>query len=344
MDPALRAPGALSRDPDPSGVLCADIGGTHARLACYLPGAGGLTDLEVVPSGSVPGMLELIRAWEERHGRRPARICLGIAGPIHDEACRLTNLPWVVDGRALSRDLGRPVRLINDFHALARAVPHLGPADLAPLRPGAAVPGAPVAVIGPGTGLGEAYLAHGNVLPGEGGHAGFAPGDDRERRLAGWLAEQARARPGGQADPDPHVCWEDALSGPGLVRLHRFLQAERGLPDPAWIGDPDAPARAAADPEVAAWFWALLAAEAGDMALRLLCRGGVYVCGGIPPKLRHAFDPAAFARRFAAKGPLSHALDGVPVWLVLHPEPGLLGAAAEILAAEDARDPAPEPA
>lgn len=320
-------------------ILCGDIGGTATRLALYDPEAPGgspqLSSVRVYPSASLSGPLEPIRRWERETGHRPDRVCLGIAGPILQNACRLTNLPWAVDGDALSADLGRPVRLINDFHAAARGISLLGPRDVRTLRPGTPAPGAPIAVIGPGTGLGEAYVVGDLVLPGEGGHAGFAPGTDRERRLS--------ARLSAQADPGAHVCWEDVLSGPGLVRLHRFLQEERGAAGtaagPAGIDldGPDAPARvAAADPEAVAWFWELLAVEAGDMALRLLCRGGVYLCGGIPPRLADRLTGpllARFLHRFADKGALSHALDGVPVYLVLHPDPGLLGAAAELLVA-----------
>jgi glucokinase len=179
-----------------------------------------------------------------------------------------------------------------------------------------------VAVLGAGTGLGEAWLIGGHVVAGEGGHAEFGPGNAREARLSAWLVERY-----GRAS------WEHVLSGAGLVNLARFLRAERNETIPAWMAEPGAPAQvSASDPEAVSWFAELYGAEAGNMALRVLARGGVYLCGGVAPRLLPALQAGGFRRRFESKGKLSAAIADVPVFVVTHPALGLLGSAAELRA------------
>lgn len=303
-------------------ILCGDIGGTNTRLALWE--AGRLTLERTYPSNAFPGLEGPLSDWIAATGVRPDRACFAVAGPVVGERCVTTNLPWIVDGPALAASLGCPTRVVNDFYAAARGIDLLDDTDTVLIHGGHAVPGAPRAVLGAGTGLGEAFVVGGIVVPGEGGHTEFGPSDARELRLSAWL--QARF---GRAS------WEDVLSGPGLVNLARFTYADRGLVAPPWIDGPDAPARVVADePEVVAWFCALYGAEAGNMALRVLALGGVYLCGGIAPRLLDPLKSGAFQERFAAKGRLGAAIRDVPVRVVLHPGLGLLGAAAEARAGD----------
>lgn len=304
-------------------ILCGDVGGTNTRLALWEGGA--LRDEHQWASADWPGLEGPVHAWLARFGGRFDRACFAVAGPVRDQRCVTTNLPWVVDGPALTALLGCPVRIVNDFCAAARGVTHLGDDDRVPLIEGEPHPGAPVAVLGAGTGLGEALVVGDTVVPGEGGHADLGPADARELGLTAWLIDRY-----GRAS------WEHVLSGPGLVNLARYLRHLRGEPEPAWLDGPEAPARVVAEePEVVAWFCALYGAEAGNLALRALPRGGVYLCGGIAPRIVPALRQGAFASRFRAKGRLGEALEGIPVWVVTHPGLGLLGAAAEALLQRD---------
>lgn len=296
--------------------LCGDIGGTRARLAGIGADVGPITDFS---SGDFADPTDLVRAWLAAAAVRPTAACLALAGPVRDGRCVATNLPWVVDAAGLSESLGFPVVLINDFHAAALGARALGPGGCELVVPGSPRAEAPVAVLGAGTGLGEAVVAGELVLPGEGGHAEFGPGDAREARLAAWLIEVH-----GRAS------WEMVLSGPGLVNLARFDWAERGVAPPAWVNDPDAPARVAAtQPEVVAWFAELYGAEAGNLALRVLA-GSVYLAGGIAPRMLPNLRSGGFARRFRDKGKVGAAIADVPVYLAAHPALGLLGARAEL--------------
>ncbi|MES2639163.1 MAG: glucokinase [Myxococcota bacterium] len=304
-------------------ILCGDIGGTNTRLALWEGGA--LQHEQTFASAEWPGLEAPLTAWQASTGVRPDRACFAVAGPVMDQRCRTTNIPWLVDGVALAALLGCPVRIINDFHAAARGITLLGPSDTVQLFGGDPVLGAPRAVIGAGTGLGEAFVVGDEVVPGEGGHADFGPGDARELRLAAWLFGR-----------NGRASWEDVLSGPGLVNLARFASVDRGEPPPAWLDGPDAPARVAAeDPEIVAWFCALYGAEAGNLALRVLARGGVYLCGGIAPRMIDTLLAGTFRARFSGKGKLGAAIQHVPVYVVTHPGLGLLGAAAEAMRIRD---------
>lgn len=304
-------------------ILCGDIGGTNTRLALWE--AGRLQHEQTFASGDWPGLEGPLAAWRATTEVRLDRACFAVAGPVMDQRCITTNLPWVVDGSTLGALLGCPVRVVNDFHAAARGISLLGPPDVALLFGGEPVAGAPVGVLGAGTGLGEAFVVGDQVVPGEGGHADFGPGDARELRLAAWLFDEY-----GRAS------WEEVLSGPGLVNLARFLYLERGVQPPAWLDGPDAPARVATeDHEAVAWFCALYGAEAGNLALRVLARGGIYLCGGIAPRMLAPLKAGGFQARFGNKGKLGAAIREVPVWVVTHLGLGLLGAAAEAMRMRD---------
>lgn len=297
--------------------VCGDIGGTRARFALSGAEMGSVTEFRSAEFG---GPLEMIRRWLGTMSVRPAAACLGLAGPVIDGRCHATNLPWTVDSAELTESLGFPVFLVNDFHAAALGARALGPARCVCIVPGEVTAGAPVAVLGAGTGLGEAVLVGDTVLPGEGGHAEFGPGNQREVRFAGWLLDRY-----------DRSTWEHVLSGAGLVNLARFTWAERGRAEPDWAAGEHAPARVAdSEPEVVEWFAELYGAEAGNLALRVLPRGGVYLAGGIAPRILPQLRAGGFAKRFSDKGRISAAIAGVPVYVANHPALGLLGARVEL--------------
>lgn len=297
--------------------LVGDIGGTSVRFA---HADRGLLAEVSWSSAAFSGVDEALRRYVRHVGEAPSAIALGVAGPVSGRRCVTTNLPWEVDADALSAEFGAPVCLINDFHAAARGLAALGRGDVVQLGGGDRVAGAPVALLGAGTGLGEAVVSGETIVPGEGGHADFGAGTAREVALAGWLIQER-----GRAE------WEDVLSGPGLVTLAHFTFAERGAPVPPWLGQPEAPARVLREmPEVAAWFAELYGAEAGNCALRCMARGGVYLAGGVTLHVLPALRAGGFRRRFEDKGRLGRAVAEIPVYVVTHPSLGLLGAAREL--------------
>jgi glucokinase len=305
--------------------LIADIGGTNARFA--LVGADGL------PAGErhllVRDFPDLAAAADAYlGGRRAEEAVIAVATPVESDRISFTNSPWTFSIAALRERLGfRELAVINDFVAQALATPHLGPGELEPIGGGGApVPGRAVGVIGPGTGLGVSALIPGKAgwteLPSEGGHASFAPGNAREARVL----EELRGRFG-----SGHVSNERVVSGQGLLNLAQALAAIDGRRCPAATPeDVTEGARAGGCPscrEAIELFSATLGAAAGDLALLVGARGGVFVAGGVCQKLGPLFDRAAFRERFAAKGRLRPYLEAIPTWLVLRADTGLLGAA-----------------
>jgi glucokinase len=304
--------------------LIADIGGTNARFA--LVGADGL------PAGErnllVRDFPDLAAAAEAYlGGRRAKEAVIAVATPVESDRVSLTNSPWTFSVAALRERLGlRELAVINDFVAQALATPHLGPGELEPIGGGGApTPGRAVGVIGPGTGLGVSALVpretSWTALPSEGGHASFAPGNAREARVL----EELRGRFGG------HVSNERVVSGQGLLNLAQALAAIDGRRCPAATPeDVTEEARAGGCPscrEAVGIFSAALGGAAGDLALLVGARGGVFVAGGVCQKLGPLFDRAAFRERFTAKGRLRPYLEAIPTWLVLRTDTGLLGAA-----------------
>lgn len=319
-------------------LLVGDIGATRTRLALVsvvdsAPSVLHETDL---PSPSFTGLeepvLELLR-----HARvRPTRAVFAVAGPVLDGRAALTNLPWVLDEDELRRSLGlSSVRLVNDLVAMADAIPRLGPESLATLQAGRPAPDGTIALVAPGTGLGQAFLTWNGTRyqasPSEGGHADFAPADELQLDLLRWL----RARLG-------HVSTERVCCGRGLPDLYRFL-AERGAaPESPAVAERLAAVEdatpvivaAALDPEhpcplsraSVELLAAILAAEAGNVALRLLATGGVYLGGGLPRRLLPILQRPAFAERFRDKGRLSPLLARAPLHVVNRPNVGLIGA------------------
>ncbi|MFN3198832.1 MAG: glucokinase [Bradymonadia bacterium] len=320
-------------------LLAGDVGGTHTRLTLYegpadQPPQASAT--AVYKSQEFTDLAPVIRAFLREHALAPPEgACIGVAGPVRQGRVRLTNVNWQLDAIRLSADLGFPITLINDFHAQAAAIPHLGPHDLVALETnGSAEPeaeeGAPIAILGPGTGLGEALLipeTHGGyrVLPTEGGHSRFAPRDEREIGLLRSLW---------QTFPE-HVSVERVLSGNGLVAIYDYLRGdtprrpEMATTDPAAVITTQALARGCPIcVEAVEMFVAILGDEAANLALKSNAGGGVYIAGGIGPRIAPLMQ-GTFRRAFITKGRFGSWLRGVPTWLIIRTDSGMLGAWAE---------------
>ena len=310
--------------------LVADIGATNARFALYRPGTRPRAPV-VLPVADFGTIETATREALARAGAEAPPLCaaIAIAAPVADDRVEMTNHPWRFSRESLRRALGlERLVVINDFTAIALSLPRLDARERRQVGGAKPVPRAPLGVLGPGTGLGVSGLVHAGggwtALTSEGGHVDLAPGDDPEPAIL----ERLRRRFG-------HVSLERALSGPGLVNLYRALVEIAG-------GAPAADAEAPAADDIAArarakscphsiaaveTFCGLLGAAAGNLALTLGARGGVYVAGGIVPKLGPAFDARRFRRRFEAKGRFSAYLAPIPAYVVTAAEPALLGLA-----------------
>jgi glucokinase len=326
-------------------LLTGDVGGTktHLALCVFESGRCRIGAQRVYPSAAFSALEDAVARFRaevpEAVGAQAAGF--GVAGPVFRGRCRLTNLPWrALDARELSTRLLCPVRVINDFEAVGFGVPGLSldPADgeVRVVQGGDRVDDAPMAVLGAGTGLGEALVLPAGeggalrVVPGEGGHCDFAPQSALESELLAHL----RVRHG-------HVSWERVLSGPGLGALLDFfmqrapdrvtpdLAARRAAEDPAAVATSAAAAGDALCAEAVDLFLALYGAEAGNLGLRHLARGGVYLAGGIGRRIadRVADAEGPFLRGFRDKGRFAALMAALPVYLVLDDLVALRGAA-----------------
>lgn len=317
-------------------VLAGDIGGTSARLACFAVHDGKMEPLAErwYKSREQGSPVEVVRSFMQESGMVVDRACFGVAGPVKQGTVLTPNLPWVVKGDELARCLGLPaVTVINDLEANAHGIDLLGDEDFAILNPGVSSPGGTIAVISAGTGLGVAFAywdgAGHRPLPSEGGHADFAPRNELEAELLLHLrTEHGR------------VSCERVVSGPGLRNIYRFLRDGKHVPESPEVAaemladDPSrAISRAALEGrcELCArsldLFVSLYGAEAGNVALRYLATGGVYVGGGIAPKIIDKLREPHFMMAFTAKGRLSPLLETIPVRVILNERTALLGAA-----------------
>lgn len=296
-------------------TLIGDIGGTQARFALARGGRFGPLVAQRVADHATP--MAAMRAALAELGPASSAI-LAIAGPIEGDRASLTNAAWHFDAPALAAALGfAHLRLVNDLEAMAWALPALTPDDVETWQAGAPLPGAPQAIVAPGTGLGVAgYLPGHGALATEAGHMGFAPRDATEAALLAWL----QARQGA-------VCAEDLLSGLGLATLHEGIAELRGIAVPPRDGPEISAAAEAGCPvarEALAVFWRGLAGFCGDVALLLGARGGVYLAGGVA---RAPADHAGFLERFQDRPRMRAHLARMPVRRITHPQPGLLGLA-----------------
>lgn len=307
--------------------LIGDIGATNGRFALVAPGGAVSTPRSYVlgDHASFAGMIEAYFA-DEAPPQRPSRAVLAVASPVTGDEVALTNHPWTFSVEALRQRLGlATLSVVNDFAANAAAIPRLGAADCLQIGGGAAATDAPAAVIGPGTGLGIAALVPSPngavVIAGEGGHATMMPATAEESAILDLM----RAR-------FDHVSAERLLSGPGLINLYNARCELNGVPAQSLTADQiTSPAIWADDHEArdtTAMFCAMLGTVAGNLALTLGARRGVYIAGGIVPRFPEFFMSSAFRARFEAKGRLGVYLAAIPVFLIMRPVPALVGAAA----------------
>ena len=319
-------------------LLAGDIGGTKTLLALCAPAIGARHPVAEAEfhSASYPGLDAMVREFLSGEKRTADYACFDVAGPVIGGRAHLTNLPWDLEEATLCRSLGlQHVTLLNDLKAIAYAVPHLEPADLQTINVGQPEQNGPIAVIAPGTGLGEAFLVWGGscyiACSSEGGHASFAPTDERQMGLRRYLAERFG-----------HVSCERVCSGLGIANIYDYLReidpsaepapfaaalsrapdrtpliAQAGLEDPA--GNP----LAAATLEI---FVSVLGDEASNLALKVLATGGVYLAGGIPAHLLPKLMDGRLMQAFVNKGRLTDLLTSMPVNVVTT-RAALLGAA-----------------
>jgi glucokinase len=319
-------------------LIAGDIGGTKTLLALFTQQAGIRQPIAQTEyhSADYPSLEPMVRAFLAANGQTATEACFDVAGPVIDGHAHLTNLSWNLDEAAMGASLGlRRLTLMNDLKAVAYAVPHLGAGELHTLNPGKPAPGAPIAVIAPGTGLGEAFLipsGNANIAcASEGGHASFSPADARQDDLCRYLARKFG-----------HVSMERVCSGLGIANIFDFLRdaspdAESAsfLESVAAAHDPTPLISQAAEQDPASHplcvaaldlFVDILGNEAGNLALKVLATGGVYLGGGIPPRMLARLDNGAFLKAFTAKGRMAGMLAAIPVH-VITAQAALMGAA-----------------
>lgn len=312
-------------------ILAGDIGGTNARLAYFQPSNGSLrlVSEKVFPSREHKELGEIVTQFLKDSGTRPQAACFGIAGPIRNGRVETSNLPWVIEQARLAKQIQLPdTLLINDLEANAWGIGALGQQDLVSLnRGGSAEATGNQAVIAPGTGLGEAGLywdgSKHQVFASEGGHTDFAPQGGLQIELLRFLETRFK-----------HVSYERILSGPGLINVYEFL-CEKEHKTTANDGGDRAAAisRAALDgsdrvAEQALDLWiSIYGAEAGNLALKVMATGGVFLGGGISPKILPKLKGRALIEGFVAKGRLRPLLEAIPVHVITNDKAALLGAA-----------------
>jgi len=305
-------------------ALIADIGGTNVRFA--LSGADRKPDnISILACRDYPDLLSAAVAYldEVAAADRPARGAFAIACPVTGDHVQVTNLPWSFSIDALRRQLGfETLDVVNDFTAIAHALPRLSAGDRQQVGGGTVHDRSPIAVLGPGTGLGVSALVPAGdewaALETEGGHVTLAAVNEREARIIDALRPQFG-----------HVSAERLLSGPGLVNLYETLCALAGIvakpltPDQVseqGRGEPASPCGKAIE-----MFCAMLGTFASNLALSLGARGGVYIAGGIVPSLGNAFARSGFRGRFEEKGRFSAYLAKIPTFVIVHPHPAFVG-------------------
>ena len=291
-------------------LLAGDIGGTKTILALFPLAKAGESwqplRVETFPSKEFSSLEEMVDRFLDGRTPLPTLASFGVAGPVEDNQAEITNLPWRLDAHLIEQATGIPhVLLLNDLQAIATAVPHLTAEDTAVIKPGQPDPTGAIAIVAPGTGLGEAFLIwDGNrylPCPSEGGHAAFSPTDALQRDLLAWLEERLS-----------HVSFERVCSGSGIPNLYNFLKEDGRYPEPAWLHDQLAQAN---DPTPIIFTAALnrqadicaatlnlfidiLGNECGNVAVKALATGGLYLAGGIPPRILTQLQDGRFLHQF----------------------------------------------
>ncbi len=308
-------------------IIAGDVGGTKTLLQ-LVEIAGGSSNVAYenrLDSGSYTTFDDLLAEFLGQTKGTVDAACFAVAGPVFEDRAEVTNLGWHIEGTGLTARFGiAHVALINDFYAVALGVPLLQAEDLVSLHAGDRKRGAPIAILGAGTGLGQAIVTFATsadpssigewgVIPSEGGHADFAPQDEEQARLFLFLHEKYG-----------HVSWERLLSGMGLVSIFTFLGGTTDNPAEvaqlAAAGD----ARAVRTFEI---FVDIYGAEAGNMALRVLSRGGVFLAGGVAAKNQSFFTDGKFVKAFLRKGRFREMLAAMPIDLIINEKVGVIGAA-----------------
>ena len=317
-------------------ILAGDIGGTNARLAFFdvRNGQLSLISSSIFPSRGYTGLDEIVAQFLSSSSLRAERACFGVAGPVRNGRVEASNLPWIIESKRLAEVVKLDsVALINDLEANAWGIPALAPEDLVLLNPAKGDAVGNQAVISAGTGLGEAGMywdgKRHHIFACEGGHTDFAPRNELELDLFRYLYTRFG-----------HVSYERIVSGPGLVNVYHFLRDTGRGEEPKWLAeeilhsDP-APmiSRAAIEgkcglcEQAVDLFVSVYGAEAGNLALKLLTTGGIYLGGGIAPKLVSKLAGPLFMEAFLGKGRMKPLLDSMPVRVITNDKIALLGAA-----------------
>src|SRR5580658_3130586 len=314
-------------------ILAGDIGGTNTRLALFegTPAQPRAVAIEIFPSAAHNGLLEILRKFRASHPQPVQAACFGVAGPVVDGKSKPANLPWLVDAVELASDLGlASVRLANDLEVNAYGIAVLGPDDFVALNHGAPDASGNRVLIAAGTGLGEAGLfADGEDYKPwacEGGHSDFGPRDETEIALLQYLLKRF-----------DHVSVERVVSGPGLYNIYQFLRDTGRAEEPAWLAEKVGALHSSATISDLAMknesplcvqaldlFVSIYGAEAGNLALKGMATGGVYLGGGIAPKILPKLQAPAFMRAFTAKGRSTKLLEAMPVRVILNDKTALL--------------------
>ena len=326
-------------------LLAVDMGGTKTNLGLY-PATLPLQPLQeaTFKTRDFPDAQALLGRFLADCGHpRIHSACLGVPGPVLANRSATTNLPWLINGGELAAGLGiGRVTLVNDLMATATAIPHLTSGELYTINPGRIREGN-IAVLSPGTGLGEAFLTSGpertfTAHASEGGHGDFAPNSPQEAELLAWLQEIVG-----------HVSYEQVCSSLGLINIYNFLKRRGGINEPEWLAEL---IRQAEDPsrvivecslepkrncelcrETMRIFVSILGAEAGNLALKVMATGGVYIGGGITHRITGILDSQLFLKNFLNKGRLAELLSDIPVRVIMDPKAPMRGAALLALGA-----------
>jgi len=317
-------------------ILAGDIGGTKTNLAYFASEGDNLTLITAKSYASKQhsSLRDIVQKFTAQYKERITAAAFGIAGPVIDGRCETTNLTWIVDSREIAQVLGlQSVGLINDLEATAYGTLQLGEHDKLVLNAGKARARATIAIIAAGTGLGEGGLAWNGTqyraLPSEGGHTDFAPRNELEIDLLRFLLQRYQ-----------RVSYERLVSGPGFYNIYEFFRSRAEYTEPVWLteqirsGDPSAAVSQAgvegkdeACVESLETFVSIYGAETGNLALKLLSTGGVYVGGGIAPKILSKIQQGSFMKSFTSKGRYATLMSNIPVHVVLNDRTALYGAA-----------------
>ena len=326
----------MTASKDKTFVLSGDIGGTKINLGLFVKGKERPVPkvIETFASQNAPDLEHIIRQFLEIHPVPVTQACFGIAGPVIKGKSKITNLPWSISEDRIKKTFDfNHVRLVNDLTATAMAIPLLNKDELYPLNRAASIKEQNLALIAPGTGLGKAMLIYQNgrylPVPSEGGHADFAPNNEAEMKLWQYLYQHYG-----------HVSIERVVSGSGLVNIYNWLNDSGRFSEPEWLKQKRKqtdPAKAITeagladkDPgcvEALNMFVSILGAVAGNLALTGVTTGGVYLGGGIPPKILSKLTENNFIDAFTNKGRFKSFLEKIPVKVVLNDKAALIGAA-----------------